>query len=467
MDILLIQPSYSSVYGFKQDISSILPPLNLMYLSSYLKEKGYSTKIIDLEIENESELATILRNANCKIFGISGVTSLFPEIQRIAKRIKMYDKKKIVIVGGSHATAMKKEILQICPDIDTIVFGEGEETLKELLDYYLTGLPDISKIPGIVYRNKKELIFNRPREPIKNIDKIPFPDHKGIDYQKYRPSLHRSAGSPFAVMITSRGCPFTCKYCGTEITFGNVIRFRSVDNIMQEIDYLLKNYSVKNIIFWDDTMTLDNTRVLDLCMRLKKYNINWSCNTRPDTVNLHLLMNMKKAGCKIIFYGVESANEKILNKLGRKMKLKKIEDAIKLTKKIGIRCTTSMMIGTPFDNEDQINKNIEYMINLNPDLAFFSPFAPHPGTSIYEYCVKNKLIPKWQRWVEMDFQDLPLNHPTANFYLTRKEIQGYVQIAYERFYSRKDFFLKRERKFKEEWEIKILQSLKNKFRKSK
>lgn len=463
VDILLIQPSYSNVYGFKKDISSVLPPVNLMYLSSYLKKTGYNTKILDLEIENEKVLDSILKESKIKIFGIGGVTSLFPEVKRIAEKIKSYDKEKIIIYGGSHATAIKEEILNLSP-MDFVVYGEGEETLKELLDFHYLKGQSLVKIKGICYRYKNKIIMNKPRQFINNIDTLPFPDHNAINYKKYRPSLHRAIGYPFATMITSRGCPFKCKYCGTQTIFGETIRFRSVNSIIKEIKYLKKKYKIKNIIFWDDTITLNEKRMIELCKKMEKLDIRWSCNTRPDVIDLQLLNYMKKAGCKIIFYGVESSNEKILNKLGRNIKLSLIKKTIRLTKKAGIRCTASMMIGTPFDTEKIIYKNIDYMIDLDPDFAFFSPFAPHPGTCIYEYCVKKKIIPKWKEWIKLHFEGIPLNHPTACPNLNRQKLQRLLEFAYNKFYSRRKFFEERTRKFKEDWELKILKDLRRKFK---
>ncbi|MFH8108070.1 MAG: radical SAM protein [Candidatus Aenigmatarchaeota archaeon] len=462
--IALIQPSYRKVYGFKEDISSILPPLNLMYLSSYLKQKGYETKIIDLEIEDEKTLDKILEEDKIKIFGITGVTSLFPVVDYLAKKIKSYNKENIVIYGGPHASAVKETLFEVSSSIDFIVVGEGEETLEELVNHFFEN-KILSSIDGLIYKLKNKIYINKVRKIIQNLDILPFPDHDSIDYEKYKPSIHRAVGFPFAVMITSRGCPFKCKYCGTQTVFGESVRFRSVRNIIDEIKYLKEKFKINNVIFWDDTITLNKQRMIELCENLKNHNISWSCNTRPDMVDAELLEKIKEAGCKMIFYGIESSNEKILEKLGRKMKLKSIENAIKLTKEVGIRCTASMMIGTPFDTKESIHNNIDYMIKLNPDFAFFSVFAPHPGTLLYNYCVKNKIIPSWKEWMKMSFNGVPLNHPTACPNFTREEIQKLLEYAYEKFYSREEFFKEREKKFNEDWELKILEKLKEKFKK--
>jgi len=462
-DLVLINPSYKKVYGFKEDISSKLPPLGLMYLSSYLKMNGYKVKIIDLEVDDESELKRILNDS--QVFGITSVTSTFPQARKIAKKIKQYNEESIVILGGPHASVCGKDIIEICREIDVVVCGEGELVLKKLLEQEFKNL---NNIDGIIYRCRDDtkIVLKQVNLNFVNIDILPFPDHFGIDYSKYRPSIHRNVGFPFAVMITSRGCPFSCKYCGTQTIFGKSVRFRSVENVIEEVEHLIDNFKVQNIIFWDDTFTLNKQYVVELCYSLKKYNLAWSCNTRPDYIGKEILKKMKDAGCKIIFYGVESSNDKILGKLGRNMDINSIENAIKITKEIGIRCTASIMIGTPFDTKEQIEKNIEFMIKLDPDFAFFSPFAPHPGTPIYNFCVEKNIIPPWKEWLKINFKGVPLNHPVANKHLTRKEIQHYLEKAYNKFYSRKEFF-KERKKWKEDWEIKILEHLRKKFQRVK
>jgi radical SAM superfamily enzyme YgiQ (UPF0313 family) len=459
-DIILINPPYRKVYGFKEDISSKLPPLGLMYLSSYLKQKGFKVKIIDLEVDQESKLENILRNSEANVYGITSVTSTFPGVMKIAQKIKKYNKENLVIFGGPHATAVKKNILEVCKNVDVVVFGEGERTLIKLLE---NDFKNLDKIENIAYRKKDKILMSDYRLSFIDIDKLPFPDHQRINYKKYRSSLHRDLGNPFAVMMVTRGCPFRCAYCGTQTIFGRTIRFRKIEKVIGELEYLITKFYVRNIIFWDDTFTINKQYTKSLCKELKKYDVVWSCNTRPDCVDREILKEMKDAGCKIIFYGVESSSNDVLKKLGRNMTTEQIIKAIKITKEIGIRCTASMMVGTPFDTKEQIEKNIDFMIKLNPDLAFFSPFAPHPGTSLYNFCLKHHIIPPWKDWIKMQFKGLPLNHPTANNLLTREQIQNYLQEAYKKFYSRKEFFDERIKKWKEDWELKILDNLRHKF----
>lgn len=299
MKVLLIYPPWQ----FKAET----PPLGLACLAAVLEKLGEDVKILDLDTYNlntwEEELHNELKDNKFQIAGISVMTPLFTSALKVTQIIREVDPSIKIIMGGAHPTIYPNEILKNYNFVDIIVRGEGEETLAELIPL-LKRETDLKDVKGISYRKGGEIIHNSDKPLIANLNSIPFPALHLLPINRYRNSI--IPGKRMMTLISSRGCPFNCYFCFKGI-FGGRFRARSAENIVEEIEQISSKYGINLFYFYDDTFTLNKSRVFKFCKLLKERNlrVEWSCVTRVDCVTPSMLLEMKKAGCYSIHYGVE------------------------------------------------------------------------------------------------------------------------------------------------------------------
>lgn len=444
MRVLLVQPNYGFVYGFREKASSLTPPLGLCYIAAVLEKDGHNVRIIDMEAEeiNKQTLTQEILRFKVDVVGITCVTSTYPIALEIARLAKKVNCDTTTVMGGSHVTATPFEVASH-DEVDFCVVGEGENTMQELISA-IENNKSPSKVKGLIFKNNGRITATGVRSSISNLDTLPFPA-RHLLRGKYKPSIHRDFGNPTAVMMTSRGCPFNCTFCASNIVFGRKCRFRSVNNILAEIDFLVEEHNVKNLLFWDDTFSLDKKRIEIFCHKLKKrnYSLVWTCNSRPDTIDARLLNTMRKAGCAMIFYGVESGVQMILDYLKRNISLEQIKTAFKLARRENIWTVATSIFGTPWDTRDSIMQSVKFVFNLKPDFLSVSILSPHPGTDIYRYALKEGIIKEVDWSASNQFKGLPWGHPTVCLALTRKELQELHRWAYRVFYLNPRYYLRK------------------------
>ncbi len=251
---------------------AIVPPLGLAYIAAYLRENNVQVKIIDctplhLTIRN---LADVIRKEDPTIIGISSTTPLISKSIEIADMVKKARPDVTVILGGPHATAQGKEILTTSKSIDIVVVGEGELTMLDLVNEFEKRNMNLENVTGIIYKEQDKIYVNKPRPFIENLDELPFPARDLLPMNKYKPSIKWYYRIPFTTMITTRGCPFKCIFCDSHLTFGRRTRFRSVTNVVDEIEEVVAKWGVKELIFYDDTFTLNKKYVNEICELILK-----------------------------------------------------------------------------------------------------------------------------------------------------------------------------------------------------
>jgi len=433
MRIILINPKKSGhVSKIHNLLQSYYPPLGLVHIGSVLEKAGHQVKIIDAEAEGLSD--DIIRKRIMKFqpefCGIHTNTWTFKSVKKLAKQIKNWFQNIKIILGGPHLVNFGELSLKECSSIDYGVVGEGEETIVDLLN----NLENPQKVKGIIYRDGK-VIKTEPRPYIENLDKLPLPAWHLLPMGKYKYTLGRRKG--FAILFSSRGCPYNCIFCDSKERFGKTTRYRSVESLIEEIDLLYNQHKVREIIFYDDTFTLNKQRIYDLCQRLEKYNLLWECRTRINCVDYNLLKAMTKAGCYRIRFGVESGNQRILNILKKGITLEQARDAFKWCKELNIKTFAYCMIGNPTETEKEMEETINFVLELDPDYAVFSATrAINKGTELFKWAVENSKIEEnyWERFIKEEVKDgAPLLYPH-----TRK----WVKKAYRRFYFRPSYILK-------------------------
>lgn len=391
MKTLLINPDTPKIYGIG---GARAFPLGLGYIAAVLEE-DHDVKVIDVGAEKLDDNS--LREKTSKIYpeivGITSDTLSFQRAIEIAEMIKRIDKETTIVIGGAHSNALPTYPLKYdCFDI--IVYGEGERTVVELWDKIEKG-ESYEDVKGITFKKNDKIVINPKRELIKNLNELPFPTRHLFPMDKYN-GESRLYVSPVYSIGTSRGCPFSCAFCSNNVVFGRKYRFRNTKNVVDEIELLINEYNAKGIYFREDLFTVNKKRVIDICNEIKKRKLDfkWECESRVDTINEDMLRSMKSAGCELIWLGVESGSQKILDYLNKKITIAQSRDAFKLCQKIKLRAGASFMIGIPSEKIEDIYKTIDFAKKLNPDFAWFSIFTGYPTSPLYAYVVQNRLYEK-------------------------------------------------------------------------
>lgn len=403
MKILFVYPN---IVESPKDIST-----GIAILSALCKEKGHKTALINSSFGiKDEEIITKTKNFKPDLIAITTATNDFEYACHIANLLKKLNKP--IIVGGYHPTIAPEEtISKDC--FDMICIGEGELTIIELIDKLEQG-KKIDKIKNLWIKNKIKIIKNPIRPLLQNLNFLPFPDRELFNYEKYLEWNHGTA-----TFLSTRGCPFNCSYCINHYLIrmyegkGKYVRFRNIDNLLQEIKEVLKKYGkyIKNIEFYDDTFTLDEKRIEEFCKRYpKEIGLPFNINIRVNTVNFRLFRLLKRAGCVRVSMGIESGDPYIRNEiLKRNMTDEQIISTFKAVKEAGLKTYAFNMIGIPFETKESIKKTILLNRKCKPDFVGVSIFNAFKGTKIYEICEKKDWLR--DKYGKSYFRDSNIKHP--------------------------------------------------------
>lgn len=441
MKVLLATPPvtknrnvYNLVRGDADVVTAVLPPFNLLYLSAYLKREGHRVFFSDGFFSRLDEVLSAIGENNIDVVGLSCVTYEWEWCKTIIRRIKEKHPTVIIVLGGAHASAYMEKCLRECDELDVLVYGEGELTFSEILRMLEDGR-GLQGIHGTILRDNGKIVVNEPRQLVENLDDLPFPDRDIISLRKYAPSPHIGRATPHTMIFGSRGCSYGCLFCHSNST---KMRFRSVGNIVDEMEEVVGKYRIKDITFFDETLTVDRQRVVDLCNAIirRGINVTWSANARVDEVDLELLRLMKKAGCWRILYGVESGVQKNLNILRKGITLEKARTAIKLTKESGIEGLGFFTFGIPGETYEDGLATIDFACSVGLDLVYFTSLTPFPGTKLYEIAQKTGSVKDFSKMTMFLISYIPES-------LTEDQLIDLLDLAYRRFYFRSSYIIKR------------------------
>lgn len=390
VSITLIYPGYKTGNNH--------PPLGILYLATVLKKNNIPVKIFDTTfIENEQELEKqILENKN-EVMGISVVTPYIYKAIKLSQIIKRLLPESTVVFGGPHPTIRPEETLDE-PSVDLVVLGEAEETIIELMQA-IGKNEDLSKIKGIGFKKDGKKIVNERRETIHKINDIPMPDRSLLPtFKKYCELMGGDffTSPPATTMLTSRGCPFNCRFCQPSLrnVFGSFARFRTAENIVDEIEYLSREFNLRKIHFVDDTFTANKQRIFDFCSELERrgLKIEWTTNSRVNTIDKEMLVKMKEAGCKRLSFGVESGSQNILNHMNKRITIDQILEAFKLCKELKLFSVASLMIGYPGETRRDLEKTRRLIQTIEPDRIDLHIANPIIGTHLYEEAKNSNML---------------------------------------------------------------------------
>ncbi len=384
MKIALVYPRWNWI-----EYNGLAEPVGLLQVASALRNAGHQVEYLDYSFcRNLDELDEKARGAELVGVAVSAAAKL-SRAGIVVAHLKKVVPDAVFLAGGAYPSIFPEKTMESIP-FDLLLTGEAEDSIVELADALSSGA-DITGIRNLVYRDRENVVRN-PRRPVPtDLDALPFPARDLVDYDSY----FREGMSEFG-MVTTRGCPFRCIYCkpSTDLIFGGNIRYRTAENVVEEIKEL-KKYSPREripIFFKDDTITMHPTpwfrKFRDLLADLG-LELEWHCNSRVDTLTEEKVRTMAESGCKCISFGVESGSQKILDFYRKGTTPEQAEKSFGWCHKYGIEATANLMIGFPMETEEDLRATYEHLKRIKPDdiIVYFSTAIP--GRYIHDWAMEN------------------------------------------------------------------------------
>jgi len=376
MNILLINPPCREPYAI---------PLGLGYIASVLRDTGHQVEVLDVNGfgYSQEEVIDRLDGAHFDCAGIGGLSTTYSYVKWIAAQIKKLKPGTPIIAGNMVSTANPSFLLEKT-DVDIAVFDEGEITCLELMQAF-AGKKLLSQIDGIFYKENGNIHKNPARKRIEDLDCLPFPAWDLFPMDIYvKNSDYYTYGLKSATISSARGCPYGCVYCSRP--FGQKVTYRSAVSIVREIKELNKRYGIRHLTFADNLFLSSRKRAYDLCHEILKerLDVQWSATGRVNLAEKDILRTLKKAGCIAIDYGFESGSQNILDIMKKGVTVKQAEDAVRITRKVGLKILESFMFGMIGETRETIDETVDFItrMRLQTDRLFFT--TPYPGTPLYQ-----------------------------------------------------------------------------------
>jgi len=466
IDIVLIKANnQKKIYQeLSQDFSGIEPPLWLALTAAYLREKGFSVAAIDAEadhltvretVQKALELNPVLAavvvsgtNPSASTMNMWGASEVLNEFKRVNPTIP-------TVLSGLHPSALPEKTTRE-ENADFIFEGEGFTTYVDLLKALKKGKTRNDKLPikGLWYKYRGQIFSNPRSENIKDLSELPMPAWDLMPMDKYRAHNWHcfddvDARLPYAVIYTSLGCPFTCSFCCINITFGGAgIRYRSPKKVIEEVDFLVKNYGVRNIKILDEMFALKPTHISELCDLLieRNYNLNIWVYGRIDTVKRNMVDKMKQAGINWIAYGIEAGSKKVRDGVSKgRFDQDQIREVVKMTHDAGIHIVANFIFGLPDDDQDTMKETLDLAKELNCEYANLYCAMAYPGSQLYTDAIKNDIpLPtSWSGYAQFSKDTLPL--PTKH--LSSGQVLRFRDEAFDNYYNDPRYLDMMQRKF--------------------
>ena len=372
-----------------------LPPIGLAYVAAALEKNGFQVEIIDnyLLEKTAEELKLEIKKKAPELVGITCSSVTHKQCLETAKTVKEVLPSCKVVVGGWHPSYMPDTMLQH-EEIDYVVVGEGERAIVELINHITESRANQANIAisGIAYKHEGKIIKTAPKF-ISDLDEVPFPARHLLPMDLYDRSIEYLSVKPADIMSVIRGCPFNCAFCESKKLWGQSCRSFSPRRVVAEIDHLVTKFGSKGIYFINDNFTIRKKETSEICrlIRENKIDIEWVCDTRVDLISRELLREMKGAGCKTIWFGVESGSLPILKKLNIGVTLEQIARAFKLCKEEGLQTASSFLMGIPGETVNDLKATFKLARKLDPDWCRFNIFVAVPGSSLYDEVMQKGL----------------------------------------------------------------------------
>lgn len=449
-DILLVKPgSQKQLYGELSalELTAMEPPLWAALLAAYLRQLGYGVVLLDAEVERLTyeQTATRIKDVNPRLAAIvvsgtnpSASTSNMTGAGAILKHLDAVSPQIHTLLMGLHPSALPERTMRE-EQVDFVCQGEGFFTLPGLLDTLKARRADF-KIPGLWYKQDGKVVGNTRPPLYSDLATLPMPAWDLLPLHEYRAHnwhcfSHLNQRQPYVAIYTSLGCPFHCSFCCINALFGKAgIRYRRPQSVIQEIDFLVKHYGMKNIKIIDEMFALHEARVVELCDLIieRRYDLNFWAYARVNTVTPRMLAKMKEAGINWVAYGFESASERVLKDAVKGYQAAAVDQVVKMTYDQGIHICANFIFGLPEDDFDSMHQTLKLMLDINAEWANIYSAMAYPGSRLYDQAIKeNWPLPEtWQGYSQYAYESLPL--PTK--YLSGGQVLAFRDYAFDAYY---------------------------------
>jgi len=444
MNILMLNPPFHPNFSRTSRSPAVSKsgtlyyPIWLAYATGVLEKEGFNVKLIDAPADdlNLGNVLKIIKDFKPGLIIIDTSTpSIINDIKVVDSIKKNYD--SFLTLVGTHVSALPEESMQMSENIDAIARHEYDYTICELAKALESGR-ELEHIDGLTFKKNGEVIHNPDRELIKNLDELPFASkvykrHLSVENYFYAANLY-----PEITIVTGRGCPHRCVYCVLpQVMNGHQYRVRSIENVVDEMEYIKTAFpQVKEIFFEDDTMTVNAKRAQRLCDEIikRRLKMTWSANSRAD-VNLETLKKMKAAGCRLLCVGFESGDQTVLNNIGKRLTVAQIREFSANAKKAGIMIHGCFLVGNPGETKETLRKTLQLAKEIKPDTAQFFPIMVYPGTRAYEWAKESGYLmtEDYSEWLTDDgLHNCVVSQPE----LTKDELVQFCDDARREYYLR-------------------------------
>jgi radical SAM superfamily enzyme YgiQ (UPF0313 family) len=417
------------------------PPIGIETLAPVVREHGHDVRMFDtchpqMKVEH---IAGAVGEERPDVIALSFLsTTSYPATRDMARRLKQAAPDTPIILGGVFATMNARQILEDCPDADSVGRGEGEELLPD----YLDNLDDPGAVGSLVWRSGEEIIENAPRPLVQDLDRFPYPDRQSlqIDYIESMPldvpavlSLDR-----FCTMQTSRGCPYPCVYCDIPALANGKWRCRSPEHVLGEMQQL-NDEGYRSIYLTDDHFLLKRKRIREICQGIidRKLEFRWGCEGRVDSVAIDQFPIMAEAKCGFLAFGIEAGTQKVLDRLKKMQTLEQIEHGVSEAKRQGIDTAHGFfLVGSPDETEDDILESFRFAARLQLDTFGFNRLCAYRGTPLWQEYIERGIINDerdWYKWFKCsDIDPTVLPSEVVN----RARQKGYLRLFAHRIFLR-------------------------------
>lgn len=404
MKVLLVNPNSKFINSHRLYRQFLPPvaPLGLAYIAAILEANGVDTSIIDMFANkiSQKQILEIIKDTKPELVGFSVLTPVVNDVNDLVSKIRSINSRAKIVLGNTHASCFAHQLLEE-DSADIVVRGEGEISMLRLCKTLSDG-GNLAKVNGISYSNNGDIFHNPDGEIVENLDDLPFPAFHLLDLDRYKEfPLLSVYNSRFLPISASRGCPYCCYFCSQD-RITKKPRYRDVRRVVDEMEYMHQRFKAGYFGFTDAYFPFSESTGLEFCEEIMNRNlhkkIRWITESRVDKVSKRLLRQMKKAGLHLIMYGIETGNEKVLDRIDKKTTLQQARQAISYTKEAGILSLGLYMLGLPGETKQTCKETIRFAKELDTDIAKFNIAIPYPGSQFFKDCLEGKKIKNPERF---------------------------------------------------------------------
>lgn len=419
------------------NVSGIYPPLGLAYLAAAARRAGYPAQIVDAHadgVRRPEEMARRVAATRPDVVGVTSTSFNWPVVAELCRGLRRLLPGARLWVGGPQLALYPEACLEVRA-IDAAVVGEGDETVVEMLARVAAGEP-LEGLPGTIVRRGDELVRGPDRAPIAELDRLPLPALELLPLARYRAL---TLPTPFVTMVTTRGCPYRCRYCA-QIYVGGRYREHGVERVLEELRRAVQRYGAREIVFFDETFTLNRRRVLALCQAVLAagLRVRFNIRTRADLCDDEVLRALRDAGCASIHVGIEAGSERVRRLMNKQIDMAKGERALAEARRLGMETRGYFMLGYPGETRAEIEETIRAAVELPLDWASFTITTPAPGTEVYREALASGRIARdyWLDYTRLRAGRSPGYFTSEAEGLDARALEALLGRAYRAFYLR-------------------------------